>query len=79
MQQRSEMAEAVELGEKRNHPKNKRDPMICLNGECYVTFSNKPPWYASGQSPGLSKAKPFKGFRALTPVLVTPVLRTAND
>jgi hypothetical protein len=44
VQQRSEMAEAVELGEKRNHPKNKRDPMICLNGECYVTFSNKPPW-----------------------------------
>src|SRR5262245_6292688 len=30
--------------EKRNHPKNKRDPMICLNGECYVTFYNKPPW-----------------------------------
>ena len=27
--------------EKRNHPKNKRDPMICLNGECYVTFSHK--------------------------------------
>jgi hypothetical protein len=30
--------------EKRNHPKNKRDPMICLNGECYVTYYNKPPW-----------------------------------
>jgi len=30
--------------EKRNHPTNKRDPMICLNGECYVTFYNKPPW-----------------------------------
>ena len=30
--------------EKRNHPKNKRDPMICLNGECYVTFYNKPAW-----------------------------------
>lgn len=30
--------------EKRNHPKNKRDPMICLNGECYVTFYSKPPW-----------------------------------
>jgi hypothetical protein len=28
------------------------NPMICLNGECYVTFSNKPPWWASGQSPG---------------------------
>jgi hypothetical protein len=30
--------------EKRNHPKNKRDPMICLNGECFVTFYNRPPW-----------------------------------
>lgn len=30
--------------EKRNHPKNKRDPMICLDGECYVTFYNKAPW-----------------------------------
>ena len=30
--------------EKRNHPKNKNDPMICLNGECYVTSYNKPPW-----------------------------------
>lgn len=30
--------------EKRNHPKNKRDPMICLNGACYVTFYNKPAW-----------------------------------
>ena len=30
--------------EKRNHPKNKRDPMICLNGDCYVTFYNKPAW-----------------------------------
>ena len=30
--------------EKRNHPKNKRDPMICLDGECYVTFYNKQPW-----------------------------------
>ena len=30
--------------EKRNHPKNKRDPMICLDGECYVTFYNKLPW-----------------------------------
>jgi len=30
--------------EKRNHPKNKRDPMICLNGQCYVTFYNKPAW-----------------------------------
>jgi len=30
--------------EKRNHPKNERDPMICLDGECYVTFYNKPPW-----------------------------------
>lgn len=30
--------------EKRNHPKNQRDPMICLNGQCYVTFYNKPAW-----------------------------------
>ena len=30
--------------EKRNHPKNKNDPIICLNGECFVTFYNKPPW-----------------------------------
>jgi hypothetical protein len=30
--------------EKRNHPKNQRDPMICLNGACYVTFYNKPAW-----------------------------------
>jgi hypothetical protein len=30
--------------EKRNHPKNKRDPMICLDGACYVTFYNKPAW-----------------------------------
>lgn len=30
--------------EKRNHPRNKRDPMICLDGTCYVTFYNKPAW-----------------------------------
>ena len=30
--------------EKRNHPKNKRDPMICLDGKCYVTYYNKPAW-----------------------------------
>jgi hypothetical protein len=30
--------------EKRNHPKNKRDPMICLDGTCYVTYFNKPAW-----------------------------------
>jgi len=30
--------------EKRNHPKNNRDPMICLDGTCYVTFYNKPAW-----------------------------------
>lgn len=29
--------------EKRNHPKN-RDPMICLDGECYVTYWQKKPW-----------------------------------
>ena len=28
---------------KQNHPKN-RDPMICLDGRCYVTFYQKPPW-----------------------------------
>ena len=30
--------------EKRNHPKNVRDPMIVLNGETFVTYFNKPPW-----------------------------------
>jgi len=30
--------------ERRNHPKNRRDPMICLDGECYTTFYNRPPW-----------------------------------
>ena len=30
--------------EKRNNPKNRRDPMICLDGECYTTFYNRPPW-----------------------------------
>lgn len=30
--------------EKRNHPKNRRDPMICLDGTCYVTYFNKPAW-----------------------------------
>jgi len=30
--------------EKRNHPKNKRDPMICLNGQCFVTYYNRPAW-----------------------------------
>jgi hypothetical protein len=30
--------------EKRNHPKNVRDPMIVLNGEAFVTAYNKPPW-----------------------------------
>lgn len=29
--------------ERRNHPKN-RDPMLCLDGECYVTFWRKAPW-----------------------------------
>ncbi len=29
--------------EKRNHPKN-RDPMLCLDGDCYVTFYNRRPW-----------------------------------
>jgi hypothetical protein len=29
--------------EKRNHPKN-RDPMLCLDGDCYVTYWQKAPW-----------------------------------
>jgi hypothetical protein len=29
--------------EKRNHPKN-RDPMLCLDGDCYVTYWRKAPW-----------------------------------
>ena len=29
--------------ELRNHPKN-RDPMVCLDGECYVTYFKKAPW-----------------------------------
>lgn len=30
--------------EKRNNPKNRRDPMICLDGDCYTTYYNRPPW-----------------------------------
>jgi len=30
--------------EKRNHPKNVRDPMIVLDGQPFVTAYNKPPW-----------------------------------
>ena len=30
--------------DKRNHPKNRRDPMICLDGDCYATAYNRPPW-----------------------------------
>ena len=30
--------------EKRNHPKNRRDPMICLDGDCYTTYHNRQPW-----------------------------------
>jgi hypothetical protein len=30
--------------EKRNHPKNRRDPMLCLDGDCYTTAYNRPPW-----------------------------------
>jgi hypothetical protein len=30
--------------EKRNHPRNVRDPMIVLNGQAFVTFFNKPAW-----------------------------------
>jgi hypothetical protein len=29
--------------ERRNHPKN-RDPMLCLDGECYVTYYQRAPW-----------------------------------
>ena len=29
--------------ERRNHPKN-RDPMVCLDGECYVTYFRRNPW-----------------------------------
>ena len=42
-QSRSGQTHTYQL-EKRNHPKNQRDPMICLNGACYVTFYNKPAW-----------------------------------
>lgn len=28
---------------KRNHPKN-NDPMLCLDGRCFVTYGPKPPW-----------------------------------
>ncbi|MFZ5755859.1 MAG: hypothetical protein ACOY3X_03045 [Pseudomonadota bacterium] len=30
--------------EKRNHPKNHRDPMICLDGDCYTSYWQKAPW-----------------------------------
>jgi hypothetical protein len=30
--------------EKRNHPKNPSEPMICLNGDCFVARDSKPPW-----------------------------------
>ena len=30
--------------EKRNHPKNVRDPMIVLDGQTFVTAYNKVPW-----------------------------------
>lgn len=30
--------------EKRNNPKNPRDPMICLDGDCYTTYWQKPAW-----------------------------------
>ncbi|MBI4167172.1 MAG: hypothetical protein HY508_15710 [Acidobacteria bacterium] len=29
--------------QKRNHPKT-NDPMLCLDGQCYVTYGPKPPW-----------------------------------
>jgi hypothetical protein len=30
--------------QKRNHPKNVSDPMICLDGRCYVTYGPRRPW-----------------------------------
>jgi hypothetical protein len=30
--------------EKRNHPKNTSDPMLCLDGKCFVTATQRPPW-----------------------------------
>ncbi len=30
--------------EKRNHPKNPRDPMLCLDGDCYTTYFQRAPW-----------------------------------
>jgi hypothetical protein len=29
---------------RRNHPKNKRDPMLCLDERCYVTYYQRAPW-----------------------------------
>jgi len=29
--------------EKRNHPKT-GDPMVCLDGRCFVTYNQRPPW-----------------------------------
>ena len=40
---RSQGAASYQLT-KRNHPKNTSDPMICLDGRCFVTFGPKPPW-----------------------------------
>jgi hypothetical protein len=28
---------------RKNHPKN-NDPMLCLDGRCFVTYGPKPPW-----------------------------------
>jgi hypothetical protein len=39
---RSGRASTYQL-ERRNHPKN-RDPMLCLDGECYVTYHRRDPW-----------------------------------
>ncbi len=30
--------------ERRNHPKNVRDPMIVLDGQCFVTTTQREPW-----------------------------------
>ncbi|PTQ88380.1 hypothetical protein [Agitococcus lubricus] len=44
MTARSDTGQVTEYRvELKNHPKN-RDPMICLDGECYVSFYQKAPW-----------------------------------
>ena len=40
---RSEILVSCKL-EKRNHPKNVNDPMIVLDGDAFVTATQRPPW-----------------------------------